>query len=73
MKSVLAFLLLPQFFLFLRGQGNRQLTQGVVLIDFANQLFQFPSPLLGGGQPLPLLGYVGGLLGCLRFLDGAKL
>ena len=53
--------------------GVRQLTQGVVLIDFANQLFQFPSPLLGGGQPLPLLGYVGGLLGCLRFLDGAKL
>ena len=51
--------------------GVRQLTQGVVLIDFANQLFQFPGPLLGGGQPFPLLGYVGGLLGYLRFLDGA--
>ena len=38
---------------------------------FANQLFQFPGPLLGGGQPFPLLGYVGGLLGYLRFLDGA--
>ena len=52
--------------------GIRQLTQGVVLIDFANQLFQFPGPLLGGGQPFPLLGYVGGLLGDLRFLDGAN-
>ena len=51
--------------------GVRQLTQGVVLIDFANQLFQFPGPLLGGGQPFPLLGDVGGLLGGLRFLDGA--
>ena len=26
---------------------------------------------MGGGQPFPLLGYVGGLLGYLRFLDGA--
>ena len=51
--------------------GVRQLTQGIVLIDFANQLFQFPGPLLGGGQPFPLLGYIGGLLGGLRFLDGA--
>ena len=51
--------------------GVRQLTQGVVLIDFADQLFQFPGPLLGGGQPFPLLGYIGGLLGSLRFLDGA--
>src|SRR5699024_7093667 len=40
------------------------------LIDFANQLFQFPGPLLGGGQPFPLLGDVSGLLGSLRFLDG---
>ena len=51
--------------------GVRQLTQGIVLIDFANQLFQFPSPLLSNGQPFPLLGYVGGLLGGLCFLDGA--
>ena len=51
--------------------GVRQLAQGVVLIDFANQLFQFLGPLLGGGQPFPLLGYIGGLLGGLRFLDGA--
>src|SRR5699024_3068653 len=51
--------------------GVRQLTQGIVLINFANQLFQFTGPLLGGGQPFPLLGYVGGLLGGLRFLDGA--
>ena len=51
--------------------GVRQLAQGIVLIDFANQLFQFPGPLLGGGQPFPLLGYIGGLLGGLRFLDGA--
>ena len=36
--------------------GVRQLTQGIVLIDFANQLFQFPSPLLSSGQPFPLLG-----------------
>ena len=26
---------------------------------------------MGGGQPFPLLGYIGGLLGGLRFLDGA--
>ena len=26
---------------------------------------------MGGGQPFPLLGYVGGLLGGLRFLDSA--
>ena len=51
--------------------GVQQLAQGVVLIDFANQLFQFPGPLLGGGQPFPPLGYVGGLLGGLRFLDSA--
>ena len=51
--------------------GIRQLAQGVVLIDFANQLFQFPGPLLGGGQPFPFLGYVGGLLGGLCFLDSA--
>ena len=51
--------------------GVRQLAQGVVLIDFANQLFQFPGPLLGGGQPFPLLGDVSGLLGGLRFLDSA--
>ena len=51
--------------------GVRQLAQGIVLIDFANQLFQFPSPLLSSGQPFSLLGYVGGLLGGLRFLDSA--
>ena len=49
--------------------GIRQLAQGVVLIDFANQLFQFPGSLLGGGQPFPFLGDVGGLLGGLCFLD----
>ena len=37
----------------------------------ANPYFQFSGSLLGGGQPFPLLGYVGGLLGGLRFLDGA--
>lgn len=51
--------------------GVRQLAQGVVLVDFANQPFQFSGPFLGGGQPLSLLEYVSGLLGGLCFLDGA--
>jgi len=51
--------------------GVRQLAQGVVLIDFANQPFQFSGPLLGGSQPFPLFRDVSGLLGGLRFLDSA--
>src|SRR5699024_5523238 len=48
--------------------GVRQVAQGVVIIEFANQLFQCPGPMLGGGQPFPLLGYVCGMVGCLGLL-----
>ena len=51
--------------------GVRQLPQHIILINFANQLFQFSGPFLRGGKAFALLGYIGGLLGGLCFLNSA--
>ena len=50
----------------------RQLAEGVVLIDFANQFFQFSGSLLGSSQTPALFRYIGTLLGNLRFLNGVN-
>ena len=50
----------------------RQLAEGVVLIDFANQFFQFSGSLLSSSQTPALFRYIGTLLGNLRFLNSVN-
>ena len=50
----------------------RQLAEGVVLIDFANQFFQFSGSLLGSSQTPALFRYIGTLLSNLRLLNGVN-
>ena len=44
----------------------RQFAEGVVLIDFANQFFQFSGSLLGSGQTPALFRYISTLLSNLH-------
>ena len=50
----------------------RQLAEGVVLIDFANQFFQFSGSLLGSSQTPALFRYIGTLLSNLRLLNSVN-
>ena len=50
----------------------RQLAEGIVLIDFANQFFQFSGSLLGSSQTPALFRYIGTLLSNLRLLNSVN-
>jgi len=50
----------------------RQLAEGVILIDFANQFFQFSGSLLGSSQMPALFRYIGTLLSNLRLLNSVN-